>query len=162
MYLKEFEVRWNDLDANRHLGNSTYIEYMSHTRMSFFIENDMSVDLLAKNDLGPIALYEHIHYFKEILLGEPIKVSLEVAGYTDDIRFVKFHHNFYDARGQHLAHAEILFAFIKLSTRKLGALPETFIKKVRSFPKSEDFRILTKEDTLRYGRKPKDLVFKQV
>ena len=28
MYLKEFEVRWNDLDANRHLANSSYINFM--------------------------------------------------------------------------------------------------------------------------------------
>ena len=30
MYLKEFEVRWNDLDANRHLANSSYINYESY------------------------------------------------------------------------------------------------------------------------------------
>ena len=39
MYLKEFEVRWNDIDANRHLANSAYINYMSHTRLSFMLEN---------------------------------------------------------------------------------------------------------------------------
>lgn len=25
MYLKEFEIRWNDIDANRHMANSAYI-----------------------------------------------------------------------------------------------------------------------------------------
>ena len=38
MHLKEFEVRWSDVDANRHLGNSAYINFMSHTRMSFMSE----------------------------------------------------------------------------------------------------------------------------
>lgn len=158
MYFKEFEVRWNDLDANMHLGNSTYIEYMSHTRMSFFTEKGMGVDILAKGDLGPIALYEHIHYFKEVLLGKPIKVSLELAGHTEDVRFIKFYHNFYDEKGTHLAHAEILFSFIKLSNRKLGMLPQKFIDKMVSIPKSDDFKILTKEDTLGHGKAPKDLV----
>ena len=158
MYFKEFEVRWNDLDANKHLGNSTYIEYMSHTRMSFLTEHGMGIDILANNDLGPIVLYEHIHYYKEVLSGKPIRVSLEMAGHTEDVRFVKFFHNFYDAEGRHLAHSEILFSFIKLSTRKLGILPKEFIGKFKSFPKSDNFKILVKEDTLAYGRKPKDLV----
>jgi acyl-CoA thioester hydrolase len=158
MYFKEFEIRWNDLDANKHLGNSSYIEYMSHTRMSFLTKHGMSIDILAKNDLGPIVLYEHIHYFREIRSGQPIRVSLEAAGYTKDVRFVKFYHNFYDTKGKHLAHAEILFSFIQLSTRKLGKLPQEFMEKIKSFPKSESFKILTKTDTFAYGRKPKDLV----
>lgn len=158
MYFKEFEVRWNDLDANKHLGNSTYIEYMSHTRMSFFTEHNMSIAVMANNDLGPIVLYEHIHYFKEILLEKKIKVSLEVGGYTKDLRFVKFFHNFYDIEGKHLAHSEILFSFIQLSTRKLGILPQEFQDKIMSFPKSGDFKILTKQDTLGHGKTPKDLV----
>ena len=27
MFLKEFEIRWSDLDANRHLANVTYSIY---------------------------------------------------------------------------------------------------------------------------------------
>jgi acyl-CoA thioester hydrolase len=38
MHLKEFEIRWSDIDANRHLSNSAYISFMSHTRMSFMTE----------------------------------------------------------------------------------------------------------------------------
>ncbi len=38
MYLKEFEIRWSDVDANRHLANSAYLNYMSHARMSFLME----------------------------------------------------------------------------------------------------------------------------
>ena len=37
-YFKEFEIRWSDLDANRHLGNSAYTNLMSHTRMSYLFE----------------------------------------------------------------------------------------------------------------------------
>ena len=38
MYLKEFEIRWSDIDANRHLANSAYLNFMSHTRMAFLME----------------------------------------------------------------------------------------------------------------------------
>ena len=38
MYKKQFEIRWSDLDANGHLANSAYTNFMSHTRMAFFSE----------------------------------------------------------------------------------------------------------------------------
>jgi acyl-CoA thioesterase FadM len=43
MYFKEFEVRWSDLDGNMHLANSAYINFMSHTRMSFLLEQGISL-----------------------------------------------------------------------------------------------------------------------
>ena len=39
MYKKHFEIRWSDVDANGHLANSAYTNFMSHTRMAFFAEN---------------------------------------------------------------------------------------------------------------------------
>ena len=38
------ETYRNDLDANGHLGNSSYVEYMSHTRMSFFTKQGFGMD----------------------------------------------------------------------------------------------------------------------
>ncbi len=157
MYTKAFEIRWNDIDANMHLGNSAYIEFMSHTRMSFFTENGMGLDVMLKYALGPIVLYEHIYYFKEVNLGRPIKVSLEVFGYTENCQFVLFHHNFYNQEGKNLAHAEMLFSFINMNTRKLGEMPIEISNKIKGFPKSNNFKILTREDIQKYRKHPVDL-----
>ncbi len=154
MYIKSFEIRWNDLDANGHLGNSSYVEYMSHTRMSFFTEQGFGMDFMHSHSLGPIVLDEHIFYFKEFLHTDTVYVTLEVSGITDNSQFVSITHNFYNKEGDHMAHAEMLFSFINLNTRRLGRVPEEAIKKINSFPKSEDFKILTKEDTRKYGKHP--------
>ena len=100
MYTKEFEIRWNDLDLNNHLGNSSYVELMSHTRMSCLTDYGLSLKEMHRYGLGSIVFYEHIYYFKEILLGDEIKVSLEVKGYSEDGRFVLFEHNFYNNRSE--------------------------------------------------------------
>ena len=60
MYTKQFEIRWSDVDANRHLRNSAYIDYMSHTRMNFMLEQGLSPKELVTFNLGPVAFYEHI------------------------------------------------------------------------------------------------------
>ena len=162
MYQKEFEIRWSDLDANLHLGNSSYIDYMSHTRMTFLTENNLGLDVMLENSLGPITLYEHTHYFKEIKPRETIKVSLEVSGHSDDGRFILFTHNFYNSEGKNLAYAEVLFSWIDIKTRKLGNVSKELLEKIQSFPKSKNFKILTKEDTRKYGRKPVDIPKNQV
>jgi len=158
MYTKQFDIRWSDIDANKHLGNSTYIDYMSHTRMAFFTEKGIGIQPMEALGLGPIVFYEHVYYFKEILLGSPVTVSLEVAGFSDDGRFIKFEHNFYDNKGKNLAFSEMLFSWIDLKTRKLGEVPNELLQIINTFPKSDDFKILTKTDTRKYGRIPKDLV----
>src|SRR5690606_7578635 len=76
MYLKEFEIRWSDLDANRHMANSAYINFMSHTRMAYLLELGLSQGQMAKEGLGPVVFYEHIHFFREAFAGQPVRVSL--------------------------------------------------------------------------------------
>ena len=94
MYIKRFEIRWSDVDANRHLANSAYTNFMSHTRMAFLIEQGFTMKELNKHSIGPVVFYEHMEYFKEALLGQTIQVSLEVSGLSEDGTCFKFDHNF--------------------------------------------------------------------
>jgi acyl-CoA thioester hydrolase len=158
MYKKQFEIRWSDMDANRHLANSAYVNFMSHTRVAFFEDHGFSLNNLVKFYISPVIFHEHIYYFKEAFLGTPIMVSLEVSGLSEDGMFFKMVHNIYDDKGKNLAHCDILGAWINLKTRKLTSLPENFLKEMKSFPKTVDFKILTKEDTRKNAVIPKDLV----
>lgn len=157
MYFKEFDIRWSDTDANRHLANSAYINFMSHTRMSFLIENGFSQKELAKYNIGPVVFYEHVYYFKEAFAGKPVKVSLELGGMSEDGMFFEFHHNFYDHKGINFAHCEMMGAWIDLKERKLIALPDELKKFLSNLHHSENFRVLTKEDTRKFAKKPRHL-----
>ena len=157
MFLKEFEVRWSDIDANRHLGNSAYTNYMSHARMAFLMEHGLDHRVLVKNKIGPVVFYEHMYYFKEVFPGKPIKVSLEVMGMSEDGCFFEFHHNFYDSNGKNVAHCEMMGAWISLESRQLIPLSKKLLQRFQQFEKPEGFRILTKEDTRKFAKRPKDL-----
>jgi len=156
-YNKQFEIRWSDVDANGHLANSAYLNFMSHTRASFLNENGFSLRELVKLGIGPVVFSEQIHYFKESFLEQKVTVSLEVSGLSDKGMFFKFEHNFYDHKGRHLATCDILGAWINLKTRSLVELPEELRAKMQNFPKAEHFKTLTKEDTRKSGKRPKDL-----
>lgn len=157
MYSKSFEIRWSDIDANRHLANTAYINFMSHTRMSFLMENGFGQKEMAKHNLGPVVFYEHVYYFKEVFAGKPVKVTLELKGLSEDGKYFEFLHNFYDYKGKNFARCEMMGGWIDLQERKLTGLPEELFQNLNSLSHTEDFRKLSKEDTRKFGKRPQDI-----
>ncbi|MEK6153060.1 acyl-CoA thioesterase [Flavobacteriaceae bacterium 3-367] len=157
MYLKEFEVRWSDVDANRHLANTAYINFMVHTRMCFLADQGFTHRIMAERNIGPVVFYEHMYYYKEVFPGQPVRVSLEVVGTSEDGKFFEFRHNFYDAKGMNFAHCEMMGAWMDLGQRKLVALEKDLLQMFSTVERATDFRVLTKEDTRRMSKFPKDL-----
>jgi len=157
MYTKSFDIRWSDLDANRHLANASYLNFMSHTRMGFLMECGFNQASMAAHQLGPVVFYEHIYYFKEAFPGKPVRVSLELKGLSEDGMFFEFHHNFYDHKGKNFAHCEMMGAWIDIESRALSPLPEIFMKAFNAVEKASYFKLLTKEDTRKFAKKPVDI-----
>ncbi|MEA1785619.1 acyl-CoA thioesterase [Arenibacter sp. GZD96] len=158
MFLKEFEIRWSDLDANRHLANASYLNFMAHTRMDFLHSLGMNLQILADMQISPVVFHEHIYYFKEAFPGKPLTVSLEILGLSADGMFFEFLHNFYDSNGRNLAHCEMMGAWINTNTRTLSPLPEPLLTKFQSQEKATSFKVLTKADTRKFFKRPIDLV----
>ncbi|WP_340077062.1 thioesterase family protein [Leptobacterium sp. I13] len=157
MYFKEFDIRWNDLDANRHLANSSYINFAAHTRMSFLIAHGFDHKVLAKHHIGPVVFYEHMYYFREVFAGKPVRVSLELAGLSETGTFFEFNHNFYNEKGRNFASCDMMGGWISLESRKLIDLPEELVNLFDKVVRPDHFKILTKEDTRKFMKRPVDL-----
>ena len=158
MYLKEFEVRWNDLDANRHLANSSYINFMSHTRLSYMMENGFGQNSMVTNNIGPVVFYEHMFYFREVFPGKPIRVSLQLKGISKNGMYFEFQHNFYNHQGENMARCNMMGGWIDLQTRKLRDLPNKLFIALNELEKTGDFKNLTKDDTRKFKLFPQKLI----
>jgi len=112
---------------------------------------------MVEYDLGPVVFYEHIFYFKEVFPGKPINVSLELKGLSEDGMYFSFVHNFFDANGRNLARCEMMGGWIDLKERKLRGLPDELLASLERLDKTDDFHVLTKEDTRKFDVRPKDL-----
>jgi acyl-CoA thioester hydrolase len=157
MYKKEFDVRWSDLDPNRHMANSAYQNFMSHTRMAFLIENNFGQREMAQYNTGPVVFNENIFYFKEIHQGKPVTVSCEVTGMSEDGSMFSFRHNFYDHKGRNVARGLMTGAWLNLKERKIMPLHSDLHEKIKHFPRSTDFIILEKSHMRAHGEFPQDL-----
>ncbi len=158
MFLKEFEIRWNDLDANRHLANITFLSYASETRMAFMQKMGMSHGYLKKLAIGPIVFNEHLFYFKEVLPDDIIRVSFELAAMSREGTFFEFEHNYYNKEGENVARCEMMGGWMNLKTRKLTGLPEDMLNEFKSSYKTDSFKEITSKDTRRWNKEPKNLI----
>ena len=156
-FFKKFEIRWSDVDANRHLGNTWYISYMSHVRMSFFTEIGFGQLEMAKNKIGPVITYERVHYFKEIMPDQSIWVSLSLKGISDDATIFKFMHRFYNQEGRNLAACEMMGTWIDLESRKIKKPPQHLFHLINKLDHEEPFEELTIGDLKSNGLRPSHL-----
>jgi len=153
----KINIRWSDIDANRHLANSAYINFMSYARVVEMKKAGVTQEILEKHNLGPIVFYEKIFYFKEVLPEQPVFIDLKLKGLSKDNKFFQFEQNMYDENGQNMAGYEMLGSWIDMKKRKLAALPEELAELFSHIKRTDDFQFLTKEDTRKFGMLPKSI-----
>lgn len=146
-YIQSFDLRWNDLDANRHLANTAYLEFATETRIRFLREQGATHELFMREQLGPVVFSETIHYLREVKPDGRIHVDAELKGTSEDGMFFQMQHFVYDEAGEMCAFIEVKGGWFCLKTRKLRVPPKVVATAVENIPKSADFKALTKEDT---------------
>lgn len=148
-FLKTFEVRWSDLDANRHLANTTYSEYMVHTRMSFFKTHGFTQQSFVKHQIGPAVLHEEFFYLKEISPDDTVYVDLELCGRSADFRFMQLSHSLFRSDKHMAAYSKATICWMDLEKRKITPPPIGLAELIDQMPKAESYHILNKEDTMK-------------
>lgn len=153
-YLKTFQVRWSDLDPNRHVANTSYSHFTNDTRVSYLASVGYTQEVLTAKAFGPVVFSEEFHYIRELHHNETIYVDVELLGNTADNKFWKFSHSFFKQDGTMVAYSELLFGWFDLNTRKL-ILPETeLLNLLLKMPKAENYAILP-ENEMRNKKVPK-------
>ncbi|MFB9120469.1 acyl-CoA thioesterase [Bergeyella porcorum] len=155
-YFHKFEVRWNDIDANRHLANSSYVQYCAQTRMAFMTKHKMGLRELNRWGIGPVILHERYSFFKEIYMDQEVYVSLEIDGFSEDGGIYRFVHKFYLPDGTHCATAEATGVWIDMMLRKSTTPPDDIMVVMKQY-QSEHTQVLTKEDIKNLPFRPENL-----
>lgn len=146
-FIKKFEVRWSEIDANRHMIHTAYSSYMVETRMAFFKAHHIDISTFERLKIGPVILNEHMHYIKEIYPGEEITVNLKMSGMSGDGMFLRFDQSLFNTQGLISAFARILISWISFEGRSLCPIPQEWMPMLSEIEKTNDFTILHKSDT---------------
>jgi acyl-CoA thioester hydrolase len=140
-YEKTFEVRATDLDVNRHLTSSAYLEYAIHARMSSFAELGLLAVLEAER-VAPVVFRDEIDYRRELRVLDRVSVSVELAGLSEDGSRWRLHHEFTRSDGALSARIRTSGAWFDVTTRKLTLPPPVLARDFATLHHTDDFEVL--------------------
>ena len=139
---EHFTPRWADLDANRHLRNSVFSEFATHTRFRLLEAHGFPQSAFESLRFGPVMFREEIRYRREVLFGDRVAVNVLFAGLSEDGSQWRVRQEVTRADGKQAAVLTIEGAWIHLDTRKLVPPPPELLRVIQKLPRTSDFEPL--------------------
>lgn len=138
-FTEQFSVRWTDLDANRHMRNTVFSEYATHTRFRMLASHGFTQERFEALNFGPVMSREEIRYRREVLFGDTVTVDMLMAGLAPDGSQWKVRQEVARSDGKQAAVLDIEGAWIHLETRQLVTPPQKLLKALQALPKTDDY-----------------------
>lgn len=136
------EVRWDDLDANRHVRNTAFSEYATNARFRLLVAHGFDQARLEQMRFGPVMMREDIRYRRELRFGDTVVVRVHASGLSRDGSHWRVHQEVLRADGKEAATLSIQGGWIDLEQRKLVAPPGELAAVLLSLPRTADFEEL--------------------
>jgi len=156
-YTQKTIVRWSDLDANRHLANASYMNFISFARIAFLRDYGISMEDLAKYNIGPAILHEDFSFFREAHEGEEIFITIEIGGISEDGIIFQFIQNLYRADGTHLCSSDLTGVWFSMTERKMMAPPIEMTEKLKKSFEGQAIKTLSKMDLMRLPKRGQNI-----
>jgi acyl-CoA thioester hydrolase len=148
VYEKTLYAGWGDMDFNSHMRNTAYLDKSADVRMMFFAEHGFPMTEFVARKIGPVIMKEELEYFREVGLLAALRVTLSLAGLSDNgARFVI--RNEFFREGKLAARVTSAGGWLDLSARKLVVPPEALLNALRALAKTDDFQVIAPPDARR-------------
>jgi acyl-CoA thioester hydrolase len=138
---EHFAVRWSDLDANRHVKNTVFSEFATHTRFRLLEAHGFDQEKFARLRFGPVMLREEIRYRRELAFGNAVVVNVLFSGLSEDGSQWRVQQEVARS-GKQAAVLTIDGAWIHLDSRKLIAPPPELLTLLQALPRAGSFEVL--------------------
>ena len=136
------QVRWSDIDQNRHLRHSAYYDYGATARIACFSEHGLTNRKFEELHLGPILFREEAVFRREIKFEDKITIDMVVTKALPDFSRWSIRHHFFREDQTLCAVLNLDGAWIDIVQRTL-TVPEPFVQKIfEDFPKDASFEWL--------------------
>jgi acyl-CoA thioester hydrolase len=145
-----FEVRWSDVDGNRHVRNTAFSEYATHTRFRLLAAHGFDAARLEALRFGPVMMREETRYRRELHLGDRVTVTVRCSGLSADASHWRVHQEVLRDDGKEAAVLTIVGGWIHLDSRKLIVPPPELAAILLALPRTRDFEELA--SLIRGGR----------
>ena len=141
IFEKTFHVGWAQVDFNGHLGNTSFMDLAVDVRMFYFAGNGFSIGEFQRQRFGPVIMKDEIEYYREFHLLDPIRITQQCAGMSEDASRFKIRNEFFREDGKLAARLDTTGGWLDLDKRKLIVPPENLANAMRALVRTEDFEV---------------------
>jgi acyl-CoA thioester hydrolase len=119
--------------------NTAYLDKAVDVRMMYFQAHGFAVREFERLRLGPVVRRDEIEYYRELRLLEPVRVTMTLAGASEDGTRFRIRNEFFQEDGKLVARITSTGGWLDLAARKLTAPPDGLAEALRGLARSEDF-----------------------
>ena len=142
IFEKKFQAGWRDVDPNGHVANMVYLEYAVDTRIAFFASQGFPPENFLKLGFGPVIKNDFIEYFREVMILEELRVTIENGGFSDDGSRFRVVNSIYKYSGELAARVTSVGGWLSIQDRKLIEPPDTIRDAWGTLSRTDDFEEL--------------------
>jgi acyl-CoA thioester hydrolase len=138
----ELRVGWGQVDFNQHMGNTAYLDLAVDARFRYFESRGLPVSELMRLQIGPVVLRDELEYFSELLLMDPVTVTLELDGLSADGAQMRLRNEFFRSDGKRAARVTSQGLWMNLQTRRPIVPPDIVVAALRALTHTSEYREL--------------------
>jgi acyl-CoA thioester hydrolase len=138
-FVLPLNLRWSDIDANRHLRHSVYYDFAAAMRVSILVKQGLTTSKMEELQIGPVLFREEAIFKREILLEDKLTIDAQVIRSTEDFGRFSIRHQIKKEDDTIAAVINVDIAWIDLQKRRLAVPPEAVRHIFEAWPKSPDF-----------------------
>ncbi|MEW6404687.1 MAG: acyl-CoA thioesterase [Chloroflexota bacterium] len=141
-YSKTYEIRWSDLDANRHVNYAAYIDAAGDLRYRFFTEHGFPPEKFEQMGIGPTYSALQAQFFREVRMGETVTITFALSGLSPQGGRWKVHHDILKSNGKKAVSLDLEGVILDLAARKSTLPTPELLETFNLIPRAADFEIL--------------------
>lgn len=141
-YSTPLNIRWADIDANRHLRHSVYYDFAAAMRMNYLNSHGLTTEKLIEWQVGPILFREESLFRREVKLEDKVSIDFTILKCMPDYSRWSLQHHITKEDGTLCTIINVDGAWMDLVKRKL-TVPNDFIQGIfAAIPKAEGFEFM--------------------
>lgn len=141
-YSKTYEIRFSDIDANRHVNYSVYVDAAGDLRYRFFTEHGFPPERFEQLGVGPVYTAITTQFLREVRLGETVTISFAVTGLSPQGMRWKVHHDVLKSNGKKAVIMDMEGILLDLTTRKPVPATPDLLQVFNLCPRAGDFEVI--------------------
>jgi acyl-CoA thioester hydrolase len=143
IYSKPYEIRFSDIDANRHVNNAVYVEAAGDVRYRFFAEHGFPPERFEQLGVGPVYTMITTHFLREVRMGESVTITFALTGLSPQGTRWKVHHDVLKSNGKKAVSMDMEGLVFDLVTRQPVAATAELLQVFNLCPRGADFEVLS-------------------